>query len=157
MAFLVLFANCQKEDILNADKISGINYAGQVNKIETLGYYSKAEAVTILGLADLPGKVETSCGFYLYRVTYKTKNWNNTDIWVSGLLSVPDTKDIKGLVSYQHGTNPDRNNTASKPTPLEGLGLSSLFAGNGYVLVAPDYIGLGTSQEIHPYALADNS
>jgi hypothetical protein len=142
----MMLTSCQKDDSLKVDKILTFDYGGQVNKIETLGYYSAADAVSLLQLSNLKGKIETTSGFYLYRLTYKSKNFDNTAIWVSGLLAVPESKNIKGIVSWQHGTNPDRNEAPSKPTPAEGIAISALFAGNEYILLAPDYIGLGSSQ-----------
>ncbi len=150
--FLCLIStSCTKDEFLDMEKVLTIDYNGRVNKIETLGYYSLSDAVLFLQLAKLPGKVETTCGFYLYRVTYQTKNFDDSEIWVSGLLAVPDSKKIKGVVSYQHGTNTSRHDAPSKPSRDEGIGISSLFAGNGYVLLIPDYIGLGVSQEIPTY------
>lgn len=147
----LLISSCEKETICTSDKFQHIDFNGDVKKIETLGYYSTLDAVTLLQLANLPGKVETTNGFYLYRITYKTNNFNNNAIWVSGLLAIPDCNNIKGIVCYQHGTNPDRFNTMSTPSTQEGLGISSLFAGNNYILLAPDYIGLGISNEIPTY------
>ena len=146
-----LITSCNKDNNIKVDKILNIDFGGQVNKIETLGYYSLSDAVTFLQLANIPNKTETTNGFYLYRITYKTKNYNNNDLWVSGLIAIPDCKEIKGLVSYQHGTIADRNYAPSKPSPDEGIGIASVFAGNGYILLAPDYIGLGISTEVPTY------
>ena len=152
----VVVFSCKKQDITKQDTIKieeifSIDYAGQINKIEILGYYSVADAANFLQIANLNGRTEATTGFFMYRMTYKSKNFDNTDIWVSGLMAVPDNKNIKGVVSYQHGTNPDRNNVPSKPSLEEGIPISSVFAGNGYILLAPDYIGLGVSKEIPTY------
>jgi hypothetical protein len=151
LLIVIGLSSCQKEDAAKVDPFAGIDFGGQVTKIETLGQYSKTDAALYLQLANLPYKVETTTGFSLYRITYTTKNWDNRAILVSGLLGLPDTKDIKGIVSYHHGTNVDRNEAPSKPTPQEGIGISSIFAGDGYILLAPDYIGLGVSKEIPTY------
>ncbi len=143
--------SCKKDNPVELDPILEMDYAGLVSKIETLGYYSAADAVSFLQLGGLPGKAETTSGFNLYRITYASKNYDNTDIRVSGLLAVPDSKSIKGIVSWQHGTNPDRKEAPSKPTPAEGIAISALFAGNDYILIAPDYIGLGVSNVIPTY------
>jgi hypothetical protein len=142
--------SCKNDDFSKVANVLTIDYGGQVDAIESLGYYSLSDATLCLQ-QNLPGNPETTCGFNFYRVTYSTTNYDNNKIWVSGLLAVPDSKEIKGIVSYQHGTNTDRNYAPSKPTTDEGMPLASLFAGNGYILLAADYIGLGVSQEIPTY------
>ena len=154
IAFLLftflLLISCEK-DYLNIDQISNLNYNGNVTKIEFLGEYTKADAIQFLGLVNLQHKVETTCDFSLYRFQYKTHNFENTEIIVSGLMGIPNSKNIKGLLSWQHGTNSFRGGSISTPSPDEGIGLASLFAGNEYLFIAPDYIGLGTSYETQPY------
>lgn len=145
-----LLFGCQKEEI-NVNIVSKIKFDGIAEKIETLGHYSAADAATLLQLAGIKGKVSLSNDFYIYRVTYKTKSFNNKIVSVTGLLGIPNIAKVKGLVSYQHGTITYRNNSPSFPSPAEGLGLSSIFAGDGYILVAADYIGLGKSLDIPPY------
>ena len=60
------------------------------------------------------------------------------------------------LASFQHGTSTSRDRV---PSALDGTGVAAaiLFAGNGYALIAPDYIGLGVSGEIHPYLVAEDA
>ncbi len=142
--------SCKTADSYKSDTLSKIDFNQEVVKIETLGNYSRLKAYVILKLAKVPGKVETTCGFYLYRISFKTHNFNNEEIFVSGLLAVPHSKNIKGIVSYQHGTNTERGEAPSKPS-IEGIGISCLFAGNEYIVLIPDYIGLGISQEIPTY------
>ncbi|MFC0182920.1 hypothetical protein ACFFJX_10255 [Pseudarcicella hirudinis] len=43
----------------------------------------------------------------VYKVIYKTKNADNTDIQASGLLVIPSTTEAMPLISYQHGTQTD--------------------------------------------------
>jgi hypothetical protein len=150
MAILFLFSACSKETT-NTDKLSALDFGGKATKIEFLGEYSKAAAVQTLQLAGLEHPVETTCGYSLYRIHYKTRTFDNSEVVVSGLMAVPNSDNIKGLVSWQHGTNASRSNSVSTPSPAEGLGLSSLFAANEYIFVAADYIGLGVSFDLHPY------
>jgi pimeloyl-ACP methyl ester carboxylesterase len=69
----------------------------------------------------------------------------------SGLVALPRTQALRGVVSWQHGTTTERSEVPSKPTPDEGVVASVAFAGNGYLLAAPDYLGLGRSPGRHPY------
>jgi len=148
--------SCNVADSFKKNKLSKIDYNHEVISIETLGNYSRLKAFFILKLAKIPGTVKTTSGFYLYRITYKTKNFKNAETLVSGLLAVPHNKNIKGIVSYQHGTNTERDDAPSKPS-TEGIGISCLFAGNGYMVLIPDYIGLGISQEIPTYMHNESS
>lgn len=149
---LLIFTGCRKDGPM-VHPSNNVDTGGQVTRIEALGPYSQAEAIVILKLYNPEGKFETTNGYRLYRITYRTKNFDGAPIEVSGLMAVPDTTNIKGVVSYHHGTNPDRKNVISNATHLnpEGLVISSIFSGNGYVLLAPDYIGLGVSTEVPTY------
>jgi len=131
--------------------VGELDYGGRVERIEALGRYSRAEATVLLQLAGGSGKISTENGYYLYRVTYRTAGVDGEPTRVSGLVGVPATRDIKGIVSWQHGTNTYRPESISKPSLPEGLGIAALFAGDGYLFLAADYVGLGVSTEMHPY------
>lgn len=131
--------------------LSALNYNNQVTQIDFLGEYSALDAIQFLGLTDPNSNIQTTCDFTLYRFHYKTTNHQNSEVLVSGLMGIPKSETIKGMVSWQHGTNTYRPGSLSAPSPDEGIALASLFAGNNYLLIASDYIGLGISQEVHPY------
>lgn len=58
-------------------------------------------------------------------------------------------------MSYQHPTRTARTNVPS--TPSETALLTAIaFAGHGYLFVATDYLGLGTSPGFHPYLHASS-
>ena len=99
----------------------------------------------------------------------------------SGLIIVPNMKagqKIKGVVVYFHPTTVGKNQVPSclgspgfglpnistnvpeycNLTALDGTGvglyanLSAIFADNGYVVIAPDYVGQGSDwQNVHPF------
>ena len=72
----------------------------------------------------------------------------------SGLLILPDN--IEGampLLVYQHGTTDGRDDV---PSNLRmGFQLATIFAGKGMAVIAPDYLGMGTSRGFHPYVHAE--
>ncbi|MFM2268856.1 MAG: hypothetical protein RL757_2297, partial [Bacteroidota bacterium] len=82
MAITLLFVACTKETT-NIDKLSTLNFGGKVTKIESLGEYSKAAAVQMLQLAALGHPVETTCGYSLYRIHYKTNTFDNSEVIAS--------------------------------------------------------------------------
>lgn len=96
------------------------------------------------------GVLTPSYGVDLYRVTYETE-YNDSMILVTGALAIPQNPDCKPpLISYQHGTTFDRLGVPSYGSAE--LQICLVFASEGNVLVAPDYIGLGGSPApIHPY------
>jgi alpha-beta hydrolase superfamily lysophospholipase len=142
---------CGSSDEVPLDAVGQLDYAGRVERIETLGRYSSLDATLLLQLAGSNAELSTENDFLLYRVIYPTAAVHGGVTLVSGLVAVPASRRIKGIVSWQHGTNSYRPNSISKPSLPEGLGVAALFAGDGYITVAPDYIGLGVSTEVHPY------
>lgn len=145
-----LLSSCTKEKI-EPTSIYALDYDNQVTKIEFLGEYTSLEAIQFLQLAGLDAPLETTCGFSLYRFHYKTRDFENKEEIVSGLVGVPKSSNIKGVFSWQHGTNTYRPGSISSPSTDEGIGLAAGFAGNDYLFVAADYIGLGVSTSVHPY------
>lgn len=94
-------------------------------------------------------------GVKQYKVVYKTKNTDGTEIQASGALIFPTGTvfpDPLPLVSYQHGTIFDDNQAPSYYTQ-DGEGtVASLLASLGYIVAAPDYIGYGASNKLpHTY------
>ncbi|MDR6561627.1 MULTISPECIES: lipase family protein [unclassified Arcicella] len=88
-----------------------------------------------------------------YKIVYKTKNTDGTEIQASGALIVPQTTESIPLISQQHGTiRTDNDAPSNYGTSSESYSIASLFASNGYIIACPDYIGYGTSKSItHPY------
>ena len=100
--------------------------------------------------ADVPGAVPVETGATLYRLSYRTHDAVGKVVTASGLVAVPHDLPLRGVVSYFHGTSTLRDSAPSAPT-LESRLVAGGFAGGRYLLVAPDYIGLGISSDTHPY------
>lgn len=96
----------------------------------------------------------------LYTVRYETSipERGNERVTVSGLLALPVVADQNAisLVSYQHGTVYDRYAVPSyafadktpsphdhRPESYEDRYMVALFGGNGYAVMAADYVGMG--------------
>jgi hypothetical protein len=93
-----------------------------------------------------------------YKIDYTTSGVNNERLVVSGAILIPDlpAKQIKGVVLFYHGTEAVKSNVPSNffgnSSAYYGQDLSAIYASQGYIVVAPDYIGLGdSSQVMHPY------
>jgi len=107
----------------------------------------------------------------VYKVTYESTVPEHGDrkIIAYGLVAVPVSADSKGIagkkfsiVSYQHGTVYGKHEVPSECfTNSHGqysgayetrLNVAE-FAGNGYVLIAADYFGMGESKEPEAYTV----
>jgi Secretory lipase len=127
------------------------NSPGTLVNVKRVGLYPTFVLRWLLSSARLPEPVDIRYGIDLFRVQYWTTRFDNVPTIASGLVAVPRGLPLRGVVSYQHGTNPTRATTPSQPSLGEGVLGSAIFAGGGYLFLAADYIGLGTSTEVHPY------
>lgn len=99
---------------------------------------------------------------HLYSIRYWSSDDGNTPVVISGVIALPDTKLAKGLVLFCHGTTADRRNVPSEMTPGNAASIDTrlaalTFTTAGYAVIAPDYLGLGVHDGIHPYAQRINS
>lgn len=115
-----------------------------------------------------------------YAIKYKTpgQNYDKDPVQIertaSGLIIVPKTKEIRGVVLYFHhtvfgknqvpscliisSTQPDYCKHAADPNDSVGFGmfanLASIYASRGFAVVAPDYVGMGADwNNVHPYVV----
>jgi hypothetical protein len=111
---------------------------------------SPAEIMQVLDNA--PPTIEN--GVDVYKILYVMDDVFGNPDTASGALHVPwPAKDQPGhpLVCDMHGT------TDRTWYPSDYLGTSGLyFAGNGFLAIEPDYLGLGNSRGFHPYVHADS-
>ncbi len=98
-------------------------------------------------------------GLKVYKIPYITKDSQNHNVHVSGLLSVPvGKKDTIGLVSFNHGTITLNDSAPTvKAQKTKQPSMASLFfsaAGLGFATLEADYIGYGDSRKNHhPYMI----
>jgi pimeloyl-ACP methyl ester carboxylesterase len=104
------------------------------------------------------------CDVAVHRIRYATVGGANEATTASGALMVPlggdaHCRGARPILLYAHGTTTDR---AFDMTKLQGdpngeaLIMAALFASQGYIVVAPDYAGYGSSTlPYHPYLVAD--
>ncbi len=90
------------------------------------------------------------------RVRYPSQNFAGKACELSGLVAFPASGAPKGLVVYYHGTTAVRDDVPSRCTSkagdLESLLVIFAFVSGGYAVAMPDYLGLGDSKEVQPYA-----
>ena len=123
---------------------------GSIDSAEHVSSYPPFVFSALLWAAGVRGSVPISERPHLYRISY----WSQLDaesIKLSGLVSIPERKKPRGVVVWMHGTNDDRAASVSAPSLNEGILLSGVFAGAGYIYVAPDLPGLGVSRRAQTY------
>ena len=128
---------------------------GTVEGVTFLRSYSKWQLRALLRLARLPERLPINNGIELHRVVYWTQHLGQAER-VSGLFAIPRRAKQKpaapkATVMWLHGTSVQRDFAPSTPTREEGVLISAAYSGNGYLTIAPDYVGLGQSQSYHPY------
>ena len=115
----------------------------RLNKIGTTELQEFKTTKTDLTLAPARNAVK------LYRVSYRTviPEWENRPVAVTGLIAVSDQAAASyPPISYQHGTVLSRNEVPSFPDQsMETRVMIAQFAGQGYIVIAADYIGKGSS------------
>lgn len=90
-----------------------------------------------------------------YKITYTTTDAFGQPDTATGLLSFPDQSDfVLPIAVYNHGTVSARGEVPSVEGVLERI-LVQGVAGNRFIVLAPDYLGLGDSDGIHPYLHAE--
>ncbi len=97
----------------------------------------------------------------LYRVLYPTvvPEDNNRPVQASGLIAIPVHRPAAApLLSYQHGTVFSRDEVPSFPDKsMETRLVIAAFASQGYVVIAADYLGKGSSTRPDSYLVKDSS
>ena len=104
------------------------------------------------------------CGIDIYNLRYNTVDPKGTATTASAAMMIPTGNDPacqgpRPIVVYAHGTRVERSLNQANITDednVEALLAAVLFTAQGYVLVAPNYVGFDTSAlSYNPYLNAD--
>ena len=131
------------------------------------GSYSSSDLLSLL-TSDPLGKellqltFSPTCTVTVYHMEYATVGGAGEATTASGALMVPSgssasCQGARPLVMYAHGTNASKTfNMAALSGNSEALLMASVFASQGYIVVAPNYAGYDTSTlPYHPYLNGD--
>ncbi len=110
------------------------------------------------GLQALAGTAR--CDVRVVALNYVTPGVNNEPANASGVMLVPAGACASAshpLVAYAKGTDVQKPRTLANPTDSETFLLASMYAAQGYAVVATDYLGFAkSSYTYHPYLHADS-
>ena len=118
-----------------------------------IGTFSKEQLGSRYSGASVLLRSLIQYGIKVYRLEYTTTNTDGKSIRASGALLVPDVSGSVPMMSMQHGTITSDNDAPSNfQSSSEAYSYGSLFAAQGYIISAPDYIGYGASKDLpHTY------
>lgn len=126
--------------------------AQEVVEVTFLGSTSEAQLAS-LNSALIPFLKN---GVDNYKVIYTTTDLDGNTVNVSGLLCVPDDNTKRyPLLCYAHGTSGGPDDVPSDPDNGNAT-LTQIWGGLGYVSIAPDLLGLGEHEGIHPFVHAES-
>jgi Prolyl oligopeptidase family len=112
----------------------------------------------------LPLTGAPACGVDFHYMHYWTVGGTGEAEQVSGALMVPtgaapQCSGPRPIVLYAHGTAVDKTANIADPTNpnnQEGVLIAAMFAAQGYIVVAPNYVGYDTSSAAyHPFLNED--
>ncbi len=90
-------------------------------------------------------------GVTVYILTYNTII-NKEIKRASGLVCVPMGDGSFPILSYQNGTNTKHSNAPSENPGDPSFQLLEMLASTGFIVIIPDYLGFGASDDMfHPY------
>ena len=124
---------------------------------------SSGQSLLQLSTGDASGATPLSCGVAVYHYDYETVDGQGKPATASGALmlptgSTPGCSGARPLLEYAHGTNLYRSydlaalNDPTNPAYGESALIASMYAAQGYIVIAPNYVGYDTSNvDYHPY------
>jgi len=132
-------------------------FAAESNLIEVtpLGSSTKKAADLSKRIAGIEDRrlFPSRTGYQFFRLVYQTIGPNGGGQTASGLVILPSQSLQNRIVVYHHGTSVRKADVPSQPdSNLEATVAGLVFGSMGYIVFAPDYLGLGESSfPYHPY------
>lgn len=107
-------------------------------------------------LLGVPFLLEGQYDIDYYKITYTTVDLQGESTIASGGVAIPKstTCDIFPMVLYCHGTVLRKQDVPSADNSEAQI--PKTFGGQGFISIAPDYLGLGDNPGLHPYVHAES-
>ena len=108
----------------------------------------------VIGFFGSPAPNDYPVNFY--KITYTTTDTDGQPTVASGAVTIPITEECNTfpMTAYCHGTVLRRLDVPSERN-LESTIITGLSSA-GYIGLAPDYLGLGEDEGVHPYVHAES-
>jgi pimeloyl-ACP methyl ester carboxylesterase len=116
---------------------------------EELGIVNDSQVKSTLQAYNLYKNYMNLGDIIIYKIIYNTIDVFGNSTVASGAVYVPYNEiNSFPMVSYQHGTELNRNVV---PSRRDWDPIGYIYAGNGYITVFPDYLGMGDNPGIQSY------
>lgn len=129
------------------------NHNGQLLETPASMFTMTKAQLDASGLIGLSGAAK--CDVQVVPLNYVTPGVKGEASNASGVLLLPTGANCTGpapLVAYAKGTDVQKNRTLANPADSETGLLAAMYAGQGYAVVATDYLGFAKSAySYHPY------
>ena len=160
LALSMVFVSCRKDEEPEwKDEEERVHYisSSQVSSIPAI--FSRA-AFTVLATqysaaVPLPNQVKYNAE--VHTMVYETR-LKGDKINASGVVSLPAAPGTYPVLCFQNGTNTLHADAPSKNPSAELFQVLEAVAGMGFIVVIPDYLGFGESEQVmHPYLHAEST
>lgn len=145
---VALLASCGGNDPVNGSLLESPTVLATITK-------AQLDAGPLRALSG-----SAKCDVRVISLNYITPGAKGESSNASGVLLMPTGPDCTGpapLVAYAKGTDVQKPRTLANPADGETGLLAAMYAGQGYAVVATDYLGFAKSNySFHPYLHADS-
>lgn len=147
---LVVPTSCKQSD--STESVTPVPARTLVSS-SLIGEYTTAQLRSRFTGVNAPLQFFIRYSIKAYRLEYTTTNTDGKSIRASGALIIPSVPTPVAMISMQHGTIMREDDAPSNfYSSSEAYSFGSVFASQGYIIAAPDYIGYGASKDVpHTY------
>ncbi len=148
---LISLISCENEQPEKAER-------GYVIYSKQIRVYTPQEIQDQMDLYDFQTPFTLVHSVKAVKIAYMTPDPNDKLVNATGAVYIPETSGEFPVISFQHGTQTNRYLVPSLGIGNSEAGLAGAVAASmGYICITADYLGLGESEIVPPYLLAENS
>jgi len=151
--FILVLIGCKTDEPI-APPVVEDAFRGEVISMTLQNSYDIDEVVTLMTDINpiLPSIVTATNGLEVYSLNYKTIDGQGEETFASGAVVIPaGTEDVLAMSVYNHGTSVEKLSVPSYGSDELNIGI--INGSTGYIMVMPDYLGMGDGPGRHPYQM----
>ncbi len=164
VVLLLVLAGCSSGA---ADQLPGAPTAPALTRVADGigGFYSIPSPLppgppgSLVRVAPIAANGALPAGATAFRILYHSETAAGSDVAVSGIVVLPGGRPPPGgfpVVTWAHGTTGLAPGCAPSLEGLASIPLLDAFVGEGWIVAATDYEGLGASTGLHPYLVGSS-